>query len=84
MIAGRALFLVCAVLVGHLTGTFLSLIMQPDMVFQGGNPLALAADGEFVMKNLVFIAAALVLAARFEELAERASDTVDREVAPGD
>lgn len=66
MIAGRALFLVCAVLVGHLTGTFLSLLMQSDLIFQDGNPLLLAADGEFVMKNTVFIAAALVLAARFD------------------
>lgn len=66
MIAGRALFLVCAVLVGHLTGTFLSLLMQSDLIFQDGNPLLLAADGEFVMKNIVFIAAALVLAARFD------------------
>jgi putative oxidoreductase len=66
MITGRALFLVCALLVGHLAGTFLSLVMQSDLTFQDGNPLALAADGEFVMKNLVFIAAALVLAARFD------------------
>lgn len=73
MIAGRALFLVCAVLVGHLAGTFLSLIMQSDLAFQNGNPLALAADGEFVMKNLVLIAAALVLAARFDRPEESGS-----------
>lgn len=66
MIAGRALFLVCVVLVGHLTGTFLSLLMQFDLTFQDGNPLLLATDGEFVMKNIVFIGAALVLAARFD------------------
>ena len=66
MIVGRALFLVCAVLVGHLAGTFLSLVMRTDLVFQDGNPLVLAAAGEFVMKNLVLIAAALVLAARFD------------------
>lgn len=66
MIAGRFLFLVCAVLVGHLAGTFLALVMQADVTFQGGNPLLLAAEGEFVVKNLVYIAAALVLAARFD------------------
>lgn len=66
LIAGRALFLVCAILVGHLAGTFLSLFMQSDLAFQNGNPLELAGDGEFVMKNLVLIAAALVLAARFD------------------
>ena len=66
MIAGRFLFLVCAVLVGHLTGTFLALVMQSDVTFQAGNPLLLEAQGEFVVKNLVYIAAALVLAARFD------------------
>lgn len=66
MIAGRFLFLVCAVLVGHLAGTFLALLMQSDVAFQGGNPLLLATDGEFVVKNLVYIAAALVLVARFD------------------
>jgi uncharacterized membrane protein YkgB len=65
LIAGRYLTLVCAALVAHLTGTFLSLIMQPDVTFQHGNPLMLTTEGEFVVKNLVFIAAGLVIAARF-------------------
>lgn len=66
MIAGRLLFLVCVALVAHLVGTFLALIMQSTASFQNGNPLLLATDGEFVVKNLVLIAAALVLAARFD------------------
>jgi putative oxidoreductase len=66
VIVGRYLVFVCAVLIGHLTGTFLSLVMQPGVAFQGGNPLLLTATGEFVVKNVVFIAAALVLAARFD------------------
>lgn len=65
LIIGRFLTVVCAVLIGHLAGTFLSLVMQPDVTFQHGNPLMLTAEGEFVMKNLVFIAAGLVIAARF-------------------
>jgi len=73
LISGRFLSLVCAALVAHLTGTFLSLIMQPDVTFQNGNPLMLTTEGEFVVKNLVFIAAGLVIAARFNrrEQAER-------------
>lgn len=65
LIAGRLLTLVCAVLIAHLAGTFLSLIMQPEVTFQDGNPLMLTTEGEFVMKNLVFIAAGLVIAARY-------------------
>lgn len=71
LIAGRLVTLVCAALVAHLTGTFLSLIMQPDVTFQNGNPLMLTTEGEFVVKNLVFIAAALVIAARFSRKERR-------------
>ncbi len=52
------------VLAGHLAGTFLSFVMAPELVFQGGNPLLLTADGEFVLKNLVLVTGALLLAAR--------------------
>jgi uncharacterized membrane protein YkgB len=66
MFLDRFLVLVCAVVVGHLLGTFLSLVMRSDAAFQHGNPFLLATDGEFVVKNVVFIAAALVLASRFD------------------
>jgi putative oxidoreductase len=65
LIAGKALSLVCAALVAHLCGTFLALVMQPSVTFQDGNPLMLTTEGEFVVKNLVLIAAALVIAAKF-------------------
>lgn len=65
LMSGRFVTLVCVALVAHLTGTFLSLIMQPSVTFQHGNPLMLTTEGEFVVKNLVFIAAGLVIAARF-------------------
>ena len=44
----------------HLSGTFL-VLAQPDIAFQMGNPLLLTTEGEFVIKNLVMIAAGLVL-----------------------
>jgi uncharacterized membrane protein YkgB len=80
IIAGRLLTLVCAGLVAHLTGTFLSLVMQPEVTFQGGNPLMLTTEGEFVVKNIVFIAAALVIAARFH-LEEREKEASPQPVA---
>jgi len=36
-----------------LAGTFLVLVLKPDIAFQGGNPLLLTTEGEFVIKNLV-------------------------------
>jgi putative oxidoreductase len=65
LIIGRWLTVVCAVLVAHLCGTFLVLVMEPQLAFQNGNPLVLTTIGEFVVKNVVLISAALVLASRY-------------------
>jgi putative oxidoreductase len=67
LLLGRMITAVCAVLVAHLCGTFLVLVMQPHLAFQDGNPLLLTTIGEFVIKNVVLISAALVLAARMRE-----------------
>jgi putative oxidoreductase len=63
---GRAPRMVLVVLAGHLAGTFLSFVTAPEFMFEDGNPLLLTADGEFVLKNLVLISAALVLVGRWQ------------------
>lgn len=45
----------------QLAGTFLVLVLRPEVAFQGGNPLLLTVEGEFVIKNLVLIASGLVI-----------------------
>jgi putative oxidoreductase len=60
--AGRLLRPVLAVMTAHLAGTFLVLVSQPGVAFQDGNPLLLTTEGEFVVKNLVLIAGALLAA----------------------
>lgn len=45
----------------QLAGTFLVLLVLPDIAFQHGNPLLLTTEGEFVVKNLVLITAGLVI-----------------------
>ena len=45
----------------QMAGTFLVLVVKPEIAFQGGNPLLLTTEGEFVVKNLVLIAAGLVV-----------------------
>lgn len=74
LVAGRWLTGVAAALVGHLSGTFLVLVTQPDVAFQGGNPLLLTTEGEFVVKNVVLISAGLVLAARLGPAAPHAAE----------
>ena len=45
----------------QIAGTFLVLVVKPEIAFQSGNPLLLTTEGEFVIKNLVLIAAGLVV-----------------------
>jgi uncharacterized membrane protein YkgB len=45
----------------HLFGTFIALLLNPRHFFDGF-PFFLTVDGEFVMKNLVLMAAILVIA----------------------
>ena len=63
LLLGRAQRLLLLVLAAHLSGTFLTFFMAPRLMFQHGGPMLLTADGEFVLKNLVLISAALLLAA---------------------
>jgi uncharacterized membrane protein YphA (DoxX/SURF4 family) len=61
LLLGKALRVVLALLFLQLAGTFLVLVMRPETAFQGGNPLLLTMEGEFVVKNLVLIAAGLAV-----------------------
>ena len=45
----------------QMAGTFLVLVLRPELAFQSGNPILLTVTGEFVIKNLVLIAAGLVI-----------------------
>ena len=45
----------------QLAGTFLVLVLRPDIAFQAGNLFLLTTEGEFVVKNLVLITGGLVV-----------------------
>jgi uncharacterized membrane protein YkgB len=61
LVSGKALRVILLLLFLQLAGTFLVLIILPEAAFQGGNPLFLTTEGEFVIKNLVLIAAGLAV-----------------------
>ena len=62
LLIGRAQRLLLLALATHLAGTFLTFAMAPGMTMRHGDPFLLTADGEFILKNLVLISAALLLA----------------------
>ncbi|MEU4441715.1 DUF417 family protein [Actinosynnema sp. NPDC050801] len=61
LVVGRRLRWVALLVVLHLVGTFSTLVVQPSVAFQTGNPLLLTMTGEFVVKNLVLITAGLAV-----------------------
>ena len=60
LIAGFAKKLAAAGILAHLAGTFGAMALVPHLVFKPYFPV-LTLEGEFVVKNLVFAAAALVI-----------------------
>src|SRR5262245_27172364 len=61
LLLGRMMRLTLLLFLAQMVGTFLSFLILPNVTFQHGNPLLLTVEGEFVVKNLVLIAAALVV-----------------------
>jgi uncharacterized membrane protein YkgB len=61
LLLGKVLRVILSLLFLQLAGTFLVLIIRPEVAFQGGNPLFLTTEGEFVIKNLVLIGAGLAV-----------------------
>ena len=58
----RALRCVLILMGIHLIGTFSAIWFNPSIFFVQGVPFCLTVDGEFVIKNLVLITGALVIA----------------------
>ena len=75
LLLGRALRLTLLLFLVQMLGTFLTFIVLPNVTFRDGNPLLLTVEGEFVVKNLVLIAAALVVGTtvRRDKAARRAA-----------
>jgi uncharacterized membrane protein YkgB len=61
LLLGRALRFTLFLFVAQMVGTFLTFAVLPDVTFRDGSPLLLTVEGEFVVKNLVLISAALVV-----------------------
>ena len=47
----------------QMLGTLFTFVLEPSIFFTHSNPFLLTVEGEFVIKNLVLIAASLVIAA---------------------
>jgi uncharacterized membrane protein YkgB len=63
--------LAIALLALQMIGTFMPLVMLPEVTFQPGRvPYAPTIEGQYIIKNLLIISAALAVGGRVRELAE--------------
>lgn len=76
LISGVVLRLALLAVAMHPAGTFATFAMAPGLMFSEGNPLLLTADGEFVAKNGVLIAATLVLITHSSHTASQSSGPI--------
>jgi len=60
-LSGRALRVALVLFFVQMAGTFLTFVAVPEQCFQGGHVLLLSTTGEFVFKNVVLMAAGLVV-----------------------
>ena len=45
----------------QMTGTFMPLVILPEITFQSSNPFLPTLEGQYIIKNLIIISAALVV-----------------------
>lgn len=71
LLSGRFLRVTLLFFLMQMAGTFLVLLVRPEVAFQGYNPLLLTTEGEFVIKNLVLISGGLVVGSTVRGRRER-------------
>ena len=74
LLVGRAMRLTLFMFVAQMVGTFLTFLVLPEVTFRDGNPLLLTVAGEFVVKNLVLISAAMVVGTTIRRRSARGNE----------
>ena len=57
----RTTLVAMVLLLLQMTGTFLPLIILPEVTFQNSNPFLPTLEGQYIIKNIIIITAALII-----------------------
>lgn len=71
LLANRLLRLALGMFAAQMLGTFLVFLVLPEVAFRDGNLFKLTVEGEFVVKNLVLLAAGMVIGSRVPDIRSR-------------
>ncbi|MER5311279.1 DoxX family membrane protein [Streptomyces sp. NPDC002773] len=90
LITGLLLRTALTVFFVHMAGVFTALVIVPELVWTNGSPLLPTMEGQYIIKNIVLVAACLTVATRLpsgpppRNAAARESAAVPTESAPRD
>lgn len=84
LLTGKALRTTLTFFLLQMAGTFLVLVIKPDVAFQDGNPLLLTTEGEFVIKNLILISGGLVVGSTIETRRQRRESRLGEQMTSSD
>jgi putative oxidoreductase len=74
LLTGIAMRLTLFMFFVQMCATFLAVVTRPDLLIERGNPLLLSVNGEFLLKNLVLIAAGLAIVGSVPKARKRRSE----------
>ena len=57
----RTTLIAMVLLLIQMTGTFLPLVILPEVTFQNSNPFLPTLEGQYIIKNIIIITAALII-----------------------
>ena len=52
----------------QMTGTFMTLVILPEITFQSSNPFLPTLEGQYIIKNIIIITAALIIGRSYLKL----------------
>jgi len=52
----------------QMTGTFMPLVILPEITFQNSNPMLPTLEGQYIIKNIIIITAALIIGRSYLKL----------------
>ena len=61
----RTTFLAMVLLFLQMSGTFMPLVILPNVTFQNSNPFLPTLEGQYIIKNIIIITAALIIGRKY-------------------
>ncbi len=76
----RATKIAIALLLLQMVGTFMPLVIMPEVTFQNGKIFLPTLEGQYIIKNVMIISAALVLGGKYDQAENKYNGRQSKEI----